>query len=100
MEKFLADLLAAALVASVERCWSKDKLPYKPISEETVRMASALRILSQECMHGRRYPQSKIENGFKRHFEEMKLQLVAEGHTIVASVTENDSLWSMSEMES
>ncbi|TIP27003.1 MAG: hypothetical protein E5X67_17410 [Mesorhizobium sp.] len=102
MEKFLAGLLAAALVASVERCWSKDKLPYKPISEETVRMASALRysdILSQECMHGRRYPQSKIENGFKRHFEEMRLQLVAEGHTIVASVTENDSLWSMSEME-
>ncbi|UVC13339.1 hypothetical protein [Mesorhizobium onobrychidis] len=102
MEKFLAGLLAAALVASVGRCWSKDKLHYKPISEETVRMASALRysdILSQECMHGRRYPQRKIENGFKRHFEEMRLQLVAEGHTIVPSVTENDSLWSMSEME-
>ena len=102
MGKFLAGLLAATLVASAERCWSKDKLPYKPIFEDAVRMASALRysdILSQECMHGRRYPQNKIKNGFKRHYEEMRLQLVAEGYTIVPDETENNSPWALSEME-
>ena len=100
MGKFLAGLVAAALVASAGRCWSKDK-PYKPIFEEKVRMASALRysdILSQECMHGRRYPQSRIENGFKRHFEEMRLQLVASGYTIVPNSNENSALWTRSQM--
>jgi len=102
VEKFLAALLAATLVASAGRCWSKDKHPYKPIFEETVRMASALRysdILSQECMHGRRYPKNQIKSGFKRHYEEMRLQAVAEGYIIVPDVTENRSLRSLSEME-
>ncbi|WP_095082758.1 hypothetical protein [Mesorhizobium sophorae] len=102
MGKFLAGLVAAALVASAGRCWSKDKQPYKPIFEVKVRMASALRysdILSQECMHGRRYPRNKIKNGFKRHYQEMCLQLVAEGYTILPDVTGNNSARALSEME-
>ncbi|MGX9143892.1 hypothetical protein [Mesorhizobium sp. 128a] len=55
-------------------------------------------ILSQECMHGRRYPQSRIENGFKRHFEEMRLRLIAGVYTIVPNVTESNSQWTHSEM--
>ena len=101
MEKFLAGLLAAMLVASAGRCWSRDKLPYKPIFEEAARMASAKLysgMLAQECMHGRRYPRSKIENGFKRHFEEMRQMLVADGYTIVPNATENNSLWTLSQM--
>ena len=55
-------------------------------------------ILSQECMHGRRYPQSRIENGFKRHFEEMRLRLIADGYTIVPNSNENSALWTRSQM--
>ncbi|CAH2395915.1 hypothetical protein [Mesorhizobium ventifaucium] len=101
MGKFLAGLLAAMLVASAGRCWSNDRLPYKPIAEEAVRTASARLssdILKQECMHGRRYPRSQIKSGFKRHFEELRLTIVEEGYTIVPNVRENNSLWTVSEM--
>ena len=56
MARFLAGLLAATLVASAGRCWSKDT--NKQISEDALRTISAQMysgILSQECMHGRRY---------------------------------------------
>ncbi|WP_147377621.1 hypothetical protein [Mesorhizobium waimense] len=99
MARFLASLLAAMLVASAGRCWSKDTS--KQISEDALRMISAEMysgILSQECVHGRRYKQSRIENGFKRHLEEMRLQLVADGYTIVPDVTDNNARFSLSEM--
>ena len=99
MARFLAGLLAATLVASEGQCWSKDT--NKQISEEALRTISAQMysgILSQECMQGRRYPQSRIENGFKRHFEEMRLQLVASGYTIVPNSNENSALWTRSQM--
>ena len=102
MERFLEYLLAATLVASTEPCWSKDSLPYKPISEETVRIVSAqtyVDILRRACMQGRRYPTSQIESGFKRHFQEMRAMLVEKGYTVVPNVTENDSSWSLSEVE-
>ncbi|WP_292184370.1 hypothetical protein [Mesorhizobium sp.] len=41
MGKFLAGLFLAMLVASAGRCWSDDRIPYKPIAEEAVRTASA-----------------------------------------------------------
>ena len=97
--RFLAGLLAAMLVASAGRCWSNDAS--KQISEDALRLISAEMysgILSQECRHGRRYAQSRIENGFKRHFEEMRLQLIADGYSIVPSVTENNAPWTLSEM--
>ena len=33
---------------------------------------------------------SQIENGFKRHLEELKLQLIDQGYTIVPDMTAND----------
>jgi hypothetical protein len=87
------------LVASAGRCWSKDT--NKQIAEDALRTISAQMysgILSQECMHGRRYTQSRIENGFKRHFEEMRLRLIADGYTIVPNVTESNSQWTHWEM--
>ncbi|MGX5848918.1 hypothetical protein ACWGTO_17750 [Mesorhizobium sp. PL10] len=86
-------------MASAGRCWSNGT--NKQISEDALRTISAQMysgILSQECMHGRRYPQSRIENGFKRHFEEMRLRLIADGYTIVPNVTESASQWAHSEM--
>jgi hypothetical protein len=104
MEKLLAVLMAAMLVSflSAGRSWSSDKLPYRLISEEAVRTASArlyADILRQECLHGRRYPLSQIKSGFKRHFEEMRLTYIDEGYTIVPNVTENNGLWTLSHME-
>ncbi|MER9406476.1 hypothetical protein NKI36_20805 [Mesorhizobium caraganae] len=99
MARFLAGLLAATLVASAGRCWSNDTS--RQISEDALRTISAQMysgILSQECMHGRRYPKSRIENGFKRHFEEMRLRLIADGYTIVPDVAESNSQWTRSEM--
>jgi len=103
MEKLLAILLAAMLVSFpwAGRSWSGDKLPYRLISEEAVRTASArlyADILRQECLHGRRYPLSQIKSGFKRHFEEMRLMYINEGYTIVPNVTRNNALWRLSEM--
>ena len=91
VEKFLAGLLAAMLVASAGRCWAGDKPPHKPISEHAVRTASARlysHLLALECMHPRRYPRSRIENGFERHFEETRRTFVAEGYTIVPDATD------------
>lgn len=99
MARFLAGLLAAMLVASAGRCWSNDTS--KQISEDALRLISAQMysgVLSQECAHGRRYKQSRIENGFKRHLDEMRLQLIADGYTIVPNTTENNSRWTLSEM--
>lgn len=101
MRRLLTGLLAAMLVASAGRCWSKDKQPYKPIAEEAVRTASARLysdILKQECLQGRRYLRSQIESGFRRHFEETRLTLVQEGYTIVPNATKNNSSWSLSQM--
>ena len=95
----MTGLLAATLVAPEGQCWSKDTS--RQITEDALRMISAQMysgILSQECMHGRRYPQSRIENGFKRHFEEMRLRLIADGYTIVPDVAERNSQWTRSEM--
>lgn len=93
-------MLVSFLPAGAQ-CWSKDGLPYKPISEEAVRAASATvysEFLKMECQKGRRYPRGQIESGFKRNFDEMRLMLVDEGYTIVPNVTKNTSSWSLSEM--
>lgn len=102
MARSLASPLAAMLVASAGECWAENGLPYKPISEEAVRVFSAQMysdILKRACLQGRRYPSSQIESGFKRHFQEMTLQLIAEGYTIVPNVTDNNSSWSLSQVE-
>ena len=68
----------------------------KLISEIAVRTASAelySEILIRACRNGWRYPRSRIEKGFKRHLEELNLQLIDQGYTIVA----NNSPLSLSE---
>lgn len=62
----------------------------KRISEADVRFASAWAysdLLLQAYRKGWRYTPSAIESGFKRHFEELKLQLIDQGYTIVLGDT-------------
>ncbi|WP_141246165.1 hypothetical protein [Mesorhizobium sp. WSM3859] len=64
-------------------------------------MASAQRysdILAMECLHGRLYPRRRIERGFERHLEEMRLTLIAEGYRIVPDMAANDPFRALSEM--
>lgn len=66
----------------------------KLISENAVRSGSAelySDILARACRNGWRYPRSQIENGFRRHLEELKMQLTLQGYTIVPDVTANNS---------
>lgn len=52
----------------------------------SVQIASAeayLRILRLADRNGWRYPAAQIEKGFRRHFEELTLQLVVHGYTII-----------------
>jgi hypothetical protein len=92
-----SSILAAmlALPLSAGPCLSEGtQRDGKLISEAAVRTASAelySDILARACMNGWRYPRSRIEKGFKRHLGELKLQLVALGHTIVPDVTANNS---------
>jgi len=89
----LAVMLALVLSASpslAEGPGNEGKL----ISEDTVRTVSVelfSDILARACRNGWRYPRSQIEKGFKRHLEELKLQLVVQGYTIVPYVTANNS---------
>jgi hypothetical protein len=65
-----------------------------PISEHTVRTLSAglySDLLAQACRNGWRYSRSQIEKGFKRHFEELRFQLLVEGHTIVPDIEPNNA---------
>jgi len=62
----------------------------QPISENAVRVASARLysdILIRACKNGWRYPPRQIENGFNRHFEETKLQLISRGYRITSDAT-------------
>ena len=86
MEKFVFGLLAATLMLGLSAgpCLSTDALPYKPISEEAVRAASARMysdILTSACLTGHRYPADQIENGF-RTMRKRDL-LLYDGHTII-----------------
>jgi hypothetical protein len=64
------------------------------ISEDAMRAISAelySDILIRACRNGWRYPRSQIENGFKRHLGELRLQLVDQGYTIVPGVETDNS---------
>ena len=89
-------VLTAILVLSVSAgpCLSEStQTNGKLISEEAVEAASAelySDILVRACRNGWRYPRSYIENGFRRHLAELKLQLVDQGYTVVPDMTAND----------
>ncbi|WP_457939302.1 hypothetical protein [Mesorhizobium sp. 10J20-29] len=98
MRKFLTGLLAAVLMSglSVGRCMSEHMpMPYKPISEATMRTASAQmysKILRSSCLNGWRYTRSGISNGFERHYEELRLSAHSSGYTFIPTVSAEDSL--------
>lgn len=89
-------VLAAILVlsASARPCLSEGaQTKGKLISEEAVKAASAelySDILVRACRNGWRYPRSQIEDGFRRHLAERKLQLIDQGYTVVADITANE----------
>jgi len=87
VEKLLSGLLAAipVLGLSAGPCSSKEAT-YKPIFEDAVRTVSARMysdILRNACLDGRLYPASYIKNGFKRHYEELRLSVLGHGYTII-----------------
>jgi len=90
-------IFAATVVVflSAGSCLAEDSQnDVAPISENTARRLSAglySDILAHACRNGWRYPRSQIEKGFRRHFEELKLQLAAEGRTIVPDMEPNNS---------
>jgi hypothetical protein len=60
------------------------------ISEDAVKSASAdayTNLLLKAYRKGWRYTPRAIENGFRRHFEELKLQLIDQGYTITPGDT-------------
>ena len=66
----------------------------KMISEDAMKAISAelySDILIRACTNGWRYPRGQIENGFKRHLGELRLQLVDQGYTIVPGVEADNS---------
>ena len=89
-------VLTAILVLSVSAgpCLSEGtRTNGKLISEEAAKAASAelySDILVRACRNGWRYPRSYIENGFRRHLAELKLQLVDQGYTVIPDMTAND----------
>ena len=90
-------ILAAIMVLLVSAgpCLSEGTQRHRKwISEDAVRTASAelySDILARACRNGWRYPRSQIKKGFKRHLEELKLQLVVQGYAIVPDATVNNS---------
>ena len=89
-------VLAAILLlsGSAGPCLSEGTQPNgKLIAEEAVKAASAelySDILVRACRNGWRYPRGQIENGFKHHLAELKLQLIDQGYTVVPDMTAND----------
>jgi hypothetical protein len=79
-------LAAVVLALSATPSLSGDtKRQGNSIPEDTVKIANAYAysdLLLQAYRKGWRYTPSAIENGFRRHFEELKLQLLDQGYTI------------------
>jgi hypothetical protein len=59
---------------------------HRVVAEAAVRMVSDLtytELLSQALRKGWRYTPEQVESGYRRHFEEFKLQLIDQGYTIL-----------------
>ena len=83
-----------ALLCSTPLCFSEDIVSHrKTISEVEVRILSARlyrNILITACKNGWRYPRKQLAHGFKRHLQELKLQLSNHGYTIVSATVPSD----------
>ena len=77
--------LLAAVIAQPAQAGDRVK-GQKLISEAAARMVSEAtytELLRQALSKGWRYAPEQIESGYRRHFEEFKLQLIDQGYTIV-----------------
>jgi hypothetical protein len=94
VKTILTATIILALFSSIQPCASKNNAPlWKTITEEDVRILSARLyrdILITACMNGWRYSRKQIERGFKRHLEELTLQLSSSGYRIVVASTGSD----------
>jgi hypothetical protein len=65
---------------------ASEKKTHRVVSEAVVRTVSDLtytEILNQALRKGWRYTPEQIASGYRRHFEEFRLQLIDQGYTIV-----------------
>lgn len=77
--------LLVAVAAQPAQAGEKAKAQ-KLVSEAAARIVSELtytELLRQAMSKGWRYTPEQIERGYRRHFEEFKLQLIDQGYTIV-----------------
>ncbi len=79
--------LAMLAVAISGPAYARDKIePRKPISEAEIQIVSDVAytgLLRQALSKGWRFSPEQIEKGYRRHFEELKLQLINQGYTIL-----------------
>ncbi|WP_156397689.1 hypothetical protein [Rhizobium sp. Root1204] len=89
MKGIIAVTYVSALICSAQPCLSENiASSQKTITEEEVRTLSGRlyrNILIAACKNGWRYPRKQLEHGFKRHLQELKLQLSNDGYRIVPS---------------
>lgn len=94
MKAAFTGTIVLALVFSASPCLSEDDAPRrKTISEEEARIVSARLyedLLITACKNGWRYSWKQVTHGFKRHFQELKLQLSNDGYTIVSTTVASD----------
>jgi hypothetical protein len=82
---FAVPVIAAMMLAGAATSGEKIETA-RIVSEAEVRMVSDLtyaELLSQALERGWRYTPEQIESGYRRHFEEFKLQLIDRGYTIL-----------------
>lgn len=81
----MALVIVAALI-TVPAYASDNANNRKVIFEAVVKIASDdayMEIVRQAWSKGWRFTPEQIEDGFRRHFEELKLQLIDQGYTIL-----------------
>jgi len=81
----LSIVIVAGLAAAPALAGDQASTP-KLVSESAARFVSDLtytELLRQAMEKGWRYTPAQIESGYRRHFEEFKLQLIDQGYTIV-----------------
>jgi hypothetical protein len=82
---FAVPVIAAMMLAGPATSGEKIETA-RIVSEAEVRMLSDLtytELLSQALGKGWRYTPEQIESGYRRHFDEFKLQLIDQGYTIL-----------------
>jgi hypothetical protein len=87
MRLFLSLLLVAAGLHGGQAGADDIASPRKAVSEVEVKMISDFtyaELLGQAMKRGWRYTPAQIESGYRRHFEEFKLQLIDQGYVILA----------------